>query len=199
MVEDKRDRYLATLRKEADRLGNLVENVLSFAKIERSKSSASTRTTLRVDDFVERIEQRLERRCTEAGLRLEVESPDDVASMTIEIDPAAAEQILFNLVDNAAKYAPSDDDGRVLLSTATSRRSVQFRVRDFGPGISPDERRKVFEPFAKGRAHEAGTQPGVGLGLALCRRLAKSMGGTLELEDATPGCVFVLTLPGRSS
>lgn len=199
MVEDKRDRYVATLRKEADRLGNLVENVLSFAKIERRKSSASTRTKLRVDEFVERIEQRLDRRCVEAGLRLEVESPDDVAQMTIELDPAAAEQVLFNLVDNAAKYAPSDEDGRVLLSTAVGRRAVEFRVRDFGPGISPDERRKIFEPFAKGRAHEAGTQPGVGLGLALCRRLAKSMGGTLELEDATPGCAFVLTLPrGRS-
>lgn len=195
MVEDKRDRYVATLRKEADRLGNLVENVLSFAKIERRRSSPSSRTTLGVDAFVERIEQRLERRCAEAGMRLEVESTDAVAGMTLELDPAAAEQILFNLVDNAAKYAPSDADARVVLSAAPHGRMVELRVRDFGPGISPDERRKIFEPFAKGKAHEAGTQPGVGLGLALCRRLAKDMGGTLELEDASPGCAFVLRLP----
>jgi signal transduction histidine kinase len=74
-------------------------------------------------------------------------------------------------------------------------RHLELRVRDFGPGIPADERRKIFEPFAKTEAHAAGTQPGVGLGLALCRRLAHQMSGDLRLEPANPGATFVLTLP----
>jgi signal transduction histidine kinase len=188
MVEEKRDRYVATLRREADRLGHLVENVLSYARIEGGRSTGSIET-LPTSELVARVEHRLAQRCAEAGMELEVELDDDDAR--VRVDPTAAEQILFNLVDNAAKYAPSKDDPRIVLSV----RAGEFRVRDFGPGIPDDERRKIFEPFAKGNAHAAGTQPGVGLGLALCRRLAQAMHGELTVERARPGAAFVLRLP----
>lgn len=128
-------------------------------------------------------------------MELEIDVPEDAGAAEVRIDPTAAEQILFNLVDNAAKYAPSEEHPRIVLSVRRDGREVELRVRDFGPGIPADERRKVFEPFAKADAHAAGTQPGVGLGLALCRRLARQMGGDLRLEAASPGAAFVLTLP----
>ena len=187
MVEEKRDRYVATLRREADRLGHLVENVLSYARIEGGRSTG-TLESLDTTELVARVERRLAERCAEAGMELEVELDDDPKK--VRVDPTAAEQILFNLVDNAAKYAPSKEDPRIVLSV----RGTEFRVRDFGPGIPDDERRKIFEPFAKGNAHAAGTKPGVGLGLALCRRLARQMKGDLRVEPAEPGAVFVLTL-----
>ena len=195
MVEGrKRDRYVATLRREAERLGHLVENVLSYARIEGGRGRATVET-LAADDIIERVQRRLAERCAEAGMQLELDVPDDAGASQIRIDPTAAEQILFNLVDNAAKYAPSEEQPRIVLSVRRTARHVELRVRDFGPGIPADERRKVFEPFAKSEAHAAGTQPGVGLGLALCRRLARQMGGDLRLENADPGAVFVLTLP----
>jgi signal transduction histidine kinase len=195
MVEPKkRDHYVATLRREAERLGHLVENVLSYARIEGGRGRA-TMETMAADSVIARVERRLAERCAEAGMLLELDVPEDAGTVQIRMDPTAAEQILFNLVDNAAKYAPSDVDPRIVLSVRREGRHVELRVRDFGPGIPADERRKVFEPFAKSEAHAAGTQPGVGLGLALCRRLARQMGGDLRLDNADPGAAFVLTLP----
>ncbi|MCR9159602.1 MAG: sensor histidine kinase [Nannocystaceae bacterium] len=194
MVEAKRDRYIATLRSEADRLGHLVENVLSYARIESDRAERS-RERLAAGTLIERIEPRLVERCEASGSRLELAVDDDSAHALVEVDPAAIEQILLNLVDNAAKYAPTDDGpARMVLETRTEVRFVRVAIRDHGPGIPASERRKVFEPFSKARADEAGTKPGVGLGLALCRRLARAHGGDLTVEDAKPGARFVLTL-----
>jgi len=71
-----------------------------------------------------------------------------------------------------------------------------LRVRDHGQGISAEAARRLFQPFSKSAHEAAHTAPGVGLGLALCRRLSRSMGGDLRLEALTRGgAYFVLTLP----
>ena len=101
----------------------------------------------------------------------------------------------FGYAYNAAKYAPSDDGpARMVPESRDDGRFVRVAVRDYGPGIPTSERRKVFEPFSKAKRDEAGTKPGVGLGLALCRRLARAHGGDLTVEDAKPGARFVLSL-----
>ena len=81
--------------------------------------------------------------------------------------------------------------------TSVTEGRVNFEVRDFGPGIAVDEIHKVFRPFEKADEHAAGTLPGVGLGLALCRRLADAMHGELRLSEAQPGARFELQLPLR--
>jgi signal transduction histidine kinase len=195
MVEpDKRARYLATMRRESERLGQLVENVLSYARIESDRARVQ-REGMSVAEVVARVEDRLRDRAAAAGLRLELALPDDVACARVEVDPAATEQILFNLVDNAAKYAPSSDEPRIALRGELAGARVRLHVRDFGPGVPREERAGIFAPFAKGTAHQAGTQPGVGLGLALARRLARAMGGELALGESDRGADFVLELP----
>jgi signal transduction histidine kinase len=192
--ESKRSKYLGTLRREADRLGHLVENVLAYARIESRKGAAS-RETMRVADILDRMRARLEDRASQADLELQVEVDPEVAKREIEVDPTAIEQILFNLVDNAAKYAPSDDDPILELSATETQAGIALRLRDHGPGIPDDEVRTVFEPFAKAKAHASGTKPGVGIGLALSRDLARQMGGELKYEPARPGAAFILELP----
>jgi signal transduction histidine kinase len=210
--EGKRVRYLGTLRREADRLGELVENVLAYARIESDRAPLAPET-LAVAKLVERVRERLEERSRAGGLELHVELPPALADVAVRVDPAAVEQILFNLVDNATKYAPSrqaslgaetsdDDDGPSatasrleLRAAAAGRGRIELSVRDHGPGIDAAEREAIFEPFSKARAHASGTQPGVGLGLALSRRLAQQLGGTLWVEAAEPGARFVLTVP----
>jgi signal transduction histidine kinase len=113
----------------------------------------------------------------------------------VRVDLVAVEQILFNLVDNAAKYGATEADPSIELRVSRVGSTIEIAVRDFGPGVPEAERTRVFEPFAKASAHEAGTKPGVGLGLALSRRLAVQMGGKLELRAAERGAMFVLTLP----
>lgn len=195
MVEHKRDRYVAILRREADRLAGLVENVLAYARIE-SERAVGKPETMSVGGLLDRVADRLRERCAAAGMQLEFEMSERDRDIELEVDPAAVEQILFNLVDNATKYAGSNaDDPRVRLELEVQARKVGLHVRDFGPGVAAGDLRRIFEPFTKAKADAAGTQPGVGLGLALSRRLARQMGGELSVTSEGRGADFILTLP----
>ena len=113
------------------------------------------------------------------------------------IDSNALEHILFNLIDNAAKYAAGSEPPVVSIGISNNNNRLEIKVSDFGPGISHAECKKVFRPFHKSAKQAAETKPGVGLGLALSNRLARSMGGKLSCgnrDDGHTGAVFALTL-----
>jgi signal transduction histidine kinase len=193
--EPQRREYLETLRREALRLGHLVENVLAFGRVERGKVLRRPEP-LRLSELLDRCGDRLRERAAAAGMELHTGEPGELAVLG---EPGALEQILFNLVDNACKYAAGADDRRIMLSVLGQGVFVRVRVRDFGPGVSRDDRRRLFVPFSRSAAHAAGSAPGVGLGLALCRSLARSLRGTLELESVDgPGACFVLRLRAAS-
>ena len=196
--EEKRQSYLSTLRREAERLGHLVENVLAYARLERG--SARTRVeTVTLQQLIERVKGRLLERADQAGMNLVVKADEPELMTRVRVDTAAVEQILFNLVDNACKYAAAASKRTVLLEAARNGRSISLRVRDFGAGISKAGARRLFRPFSKSAHEAAHSAPGVGLGLALCRRLSRSMGGNLKLDETiTEGACFVLSLPASS-
>jgi K+-sensing histidine kinase KdpD len=185
------------LRVEADRLTHLVENVLLYARLERS-NPRRCRTRLPVTDLLHRFQQRLAQRVEQADMELQVDMSSEVAKQTVETDPAAVEQIVFNLVDNACKYAGDAHDRRIQIGLAIRHRGLELSVRDFGPGVSAHQARHLFRPFCKSADEAARSAPGVGLGLALCRRLAQDLGGQLTWkQDGQAGACFVLRLPIR--
>lgn len=188
---EKRGDYLRVLSREADRLAHLVENVLSFSQIERGSARSAVRE-IAVDGFLESLRERFEARLATAEMRLEMYIP---CKLRLRVDAAAVEHILFNLIDNAAKYAASGNPPVVEIRTETRFRHLKIIVSDSGPGIPVSERRRIFQAFHKSAREAAESRPGVGLGLALSRRLAKSMGGGLECVDAEQGARFVLSLP----
>ena len=98
--------------------------------------------------------------------------------------------ILVNLIGNAVRHSP--DGSTVAISFEVSGNQVQAHVTDNGPGIDPADQQRIFERFQRARA----TRDGAGLGLAIARRLARSMGGDILLES-TPGqgARFTLSLP----
>ena len=192
---EQRQRYLETLRVEADRLAHLVENVLQYARLERGRPG-KRREEVSVNHLLDRCQSRLADRAAQAEMKLVVEAPEESGELRLATDSAAVEQILFNLVDNACKYAVAAADKRIHLAIDVQSRRVAFIVRDHGPGISAAGRRRLFQPFSKSVHEAANTAPGVGLGLALSRRLAADLGGRLELQSPPEGgCAFVLTLP----
>jgi len=192
---DQRQRYLETLRVEADRLAHLVENVLQYARLERGRPGKRREETS-IASLLDRCESRLADRAAQGEMKLHVEVADADREATLATDSAAVEQILFNLVDNACKYAAGSTDKRIHLEITSDARRVRIAVRDHGPGISRTGRKKLFQPFSKSVHEAASTAPGVGLGLALCRRLAADLGCRLDLESpADGGAIFVLTLP----
>ncbi len=197
--EARRRHYLETLRTESERLSHLVENVLSYSRIERGRAAGRVEATTPAE-LLGRVRERLEARLGQAGMTLRIDCAGDVAERTLETDRTVVEQILFNLVDNAAKYARTPDrppGGVALEVAATARGGLALRVRDAGPGLPAGARRRLFQPFSKSAHEAANSQPGVGLGLALCRRLARDeLHGDLVLEASDArGTVFRLELP----
>ena len=191
---DKQRHYAQTLRTQADRLSLLVENVLQFAKLERSPQPLPTETVT-IAQMLERFEDRLIERAQQAELKIVTEVPAAVGDVSISTQPAAVEQIVFNLVDNACKYGVPSTSGEIKISANLNGGTVCVAVTDDGPGVSSSGVREMFRPFHKSDQDAASTAPGVGLGLALSRRLAQSIGGKLDVENIETGACFNLSIP----
>jgi signal transduction histidine kinase len=196
--EESRVEYLQTLQRESDRLSVLVENVLAYARLEDGRSRLA-RETIRVSDLMERscaapTEQLLN---GTHQLRLNVTVPEGT---NVQTDPSAVEQILFNLVDNACKYGRSGAAACIDIRANLAPGQLVIQVRDQGPGVSPKATRAIFRPFDRGSVDAADPNPGIGLGLALCRGLAQDLGGQLNLLPSDEaGACFELRLPLLSS
>jgi signal transduction histidine kinase len=173
--------YLRTLRREASRLSHLVENVLAYARLERGRPGGPLQR-ISVAEMLEPIRARLAERTSQAGMELVFDATEEALSTPVQASPSIVEQILFNLVDNACKYAAGAADKRIHLAVRRQGRSVQVQVRDHGPGIARRTARRMLRPFFKSAKEAANTAPGVGLGLALSRRLARDMGARLLLS-----------------
>jgi signal transduction histidine kinase len=187
--------YLRTLQAEGTRLSHLVENVLAYARLERGRPRRH-QEAVPVPALLERITERLSERVRRAGMEIVVKVAPAAGAVSVRTDLGVVEQIVFNLVDNACKYAAGGEDKRIHLEAERAGRWIVLRVRDHGPGIVREERGRMFRPFCKSARHAAESAPGVGLGLALSRRLARQVGGRLRLIDgADAGACFELRLP----
>ncbi len=194
---ERQQQYAQTLKVEAERLWHLVENVLQFARLERTNRKARLEE-ITLEETWQRFIGRLEGRADRASMKLQIEIPAALNTLQLRTDPGTIEQILFNLVDNACKYAKDAEDKRICITGSQDKSVLTLAVRDFGPGVDKKDRRRMFQPFSKSDLDAANTAQGVGLGLALCRRMAKSLGGQLKFSDAQPGAELILELPIRS-
>jgi signal transduction histidine kinase len=187
-------RYLQTLRGQALRLTHLVENVLAYARLERGRIDGRVES-LAVEDLLGRLQGRLAAHAEQAGLELLMDVGTEAADVAVRANPSAVEQVLFNLVDNACKYASAATDRRILVTARLCAGGAEVSVRDHGPGIAAAARRRLFRSFSKSVEEAAHSAPGIGLGLALSRRLARDMGGDLRLDPSVnDGACFVLSL-----
>jgi len=215
---ERRDEYLRTLNDESERLSQLVAGVLEYSRLEHDSARLSP-ATLTVDRLLESVRERYESQCRAADRQLVVEV-NGLAGRSWRTDPDLTVQILGTLIDNACKYAREAGDPRIVLSASLAGSAVRttpgddtpehdaqtqniasgrlrLEVRDFGPGVSRRERRRVFKPFRRGHGC-ATNSAGIGLGLALAQRWAKLLGGKLELRGDRahrPGACFCLTIP----
>jgi signal transduction histidine kinase len=193
--EEKKKDYLNVLTSEADRLSHLVENVLAYARLERGRPGGRIEK-IKLEDIIERAKEQLARRAEQAGMNISIEPKGDSFSAKVMADVSAVERILFNLVDNACKYASDASDKTIHLQTTTEKDAAVIRIRDHGPGVPGTDEGQLFKPFHKSAKEAANSAPGVGLGLALSHRLAREMGGDLYLDRSIKtGACFVLKLP----
>lgn len=186
------DEYLRTLEAESCRLVGLVENVLSYARLEEG-GELPPRERLTASRLLESLMPAIERSADPAS----IEFVDESGDAELVTDPSAVGQVLGNLVENAVKYgAPVDGSPHgIRVALGAHSGSIRLDVIDQGPGITAEMRGRMFAPFDRAGRDSSDSAPGVGLGLALCRRLASQLGGRLDWVPAEKGATFRLTLP----
>jgi signal transduction histidine kinase len=129
-----------------------------------------------------------------AERRTEIELPAELPLLIA--DRTQLVQLLQNLIANAVKFGPRLD-GSVMVAVARVPGAWRVAVSDQGPGIAPEDRERIFEPFE--RLPAGRREPGTGLGLAICRRVAENHGGSLTVDPARGGgATFAFTLPDRT-
>jgi len=124
----------------------------------------------------------------------------DVEPATVRCSPGLLRQVLWNLSENSVKYRRSDVQLEIDIRGRAKQEAYEFSVSDNGSGMPPEEARRAFEPFFRGREHGRST-PGTGLGLSIVKRLIEANGGTVSI-DSQPGrgTKFEINLPlGRAA
>lgn len=190
--EEKRTDYLRTIGRETQRLARLVGNALEFSRLEQGKKKFDL-APLDVGAVLGRLLDTHAPRLAEAGLRVERHLP--TTPLTLTTDRDALEQIVLNLLDNAAKYAASGGEVTVELEVRSAG-GATVRVLDRGPGVPATHRERVFEKFHRVDDALTAEQSGTGLGLSIARQLARGLGGDVRCEPREGGgAVFILDLP----
>jgi two-component system sensor histidine kinase KdpD len=187
--EEQREELLSTVQDEAEQLNRFVGNLLAMTRLE-SGAIELKRGPVDVGEVVGSALQRAGG--VLAQHRVEVRLPPDLP--LLQLDAVLLEQALFNLLDNAAKYAPPGS--LVAIEARRDGDVLRLRVLDEGGGIPDADLERVFDKFY--RVQKADRQrAGTGLGLAICRGFVEAMGGTIVAGNRTDrsGAVFTITLP----
>jgi two-component system sensor histidine kinase KdpD len=184
--DETRKELLETVCDEAERLDRIVANLLSLSRIEAGALTPD-RQAVDLDELVADRLRRLGPLFRQ--VRVQVDIPPDLP--LVDGDYTQLDQVVTNLVENAARHAPPAS--LVRISAEARNGMVELRVADEGIGVPEYERRRIFEPFRKGEGSRSS-----GVGLAICKAIVEAHGGTIEV-DRTPGggATFVVCLPMR--
>jgi signal transduction histidine kinase/CheY-like chemotaxis protein/purine-cytosine permease-like protein len=178
---------VSIIKKSGEHLLSLIEDTLDIARIESGKFALDIRP-LAFPAFVQQLVGmfELQARAKGLGFRFEIDS-DGALPAVVRADEKRLRQILINIIGNAVKYTLT---GAIRVKLTYRREMALFEITDSGPGISPEDIKLIFEPFARGSAR-AGTS-GTGLGLTISRMLTDLMGGelTVDSDDGGGGSVF---------
>lgn len=193
----RRERGLDIARRQALQLRRIVDDLLDIARVTQGKIVLrKERVFLAV--LVERAIDGARARIDERGHTLSVSVPPDISDLTVDADAGRIEQVLVNLLTNAAKYTLPG--GRIEVVAERAPREIVLRVRDNGIGISAEMLPEVFNLFSQGNRSLDRSEGGLGLGLALVQRLVELHGGCVEArsDGCGKGAEFVVRLPASA-
>lgn len=185
--------YLQLISKENGRLSRLIDNFLTFSRMERNKQAFQMRRvspTVIAHNAAEAVHTKFDR----PSCRFETEIPEDLPDVTA--DPDAMVTVLVNLLDNAYKY--SRDEKHIVLRVTSENGSVRFAVSDHGVGIPRRALKRIFTRFYQVDRTLSRRAEGCGLGLSIARFIIDAHGGTIRVESRPGhGSTFTVTLPAK--
>lgn len=173
--------YVGKIQRELKYLGRVVEDFLDFAR-----EPKLTREELDVRVLLHEIAELARPEADARGHTIEIDAPE---SIRVLADAATLRRAFLNLVRNAVQICP--EGARIRLIGREIGGRIELCVEDDGPGVPPEARAQLFTPFFTTR------EKGLGLGLALVRRIAEAHGGTARLAESEQGAAFVVELPAR--
>jgi len=187
-----RERLLAIVIGESERLSRLINQILDMAKL-RSGEIRWRRERVDLGEVVREALASLQPILRDKGVLTSALLP--ASGPCVEVDRDRLMQVLINLLSNAAKFAPVDR-GQINLRILDEAENIRVEVEDNGPGIVPEEREAIFERFRQGGNTLTDKPKGTGLGLAISREIIQAFGGRLWAEEAADsGARFVFVLP----
>ena len=187
--ETARQQIYTDIFSESMWLIEMVENLLYATRIEDGRMQLNISVEI-LDDIVQEAVRHTER--THPKRNIIVDMYDEI--IPVMADANLIVQVIVNLMDNAVKY--SDEDSDVTVSVHLENEYAVISVSDHGTGISDEEKERVFDMFYTGGSRSSDSRRSLGLGLALCRSIITSHGGTISVSDNIPnGTVVSFTLP----
>jgi len=180
------------IERQIEDMTRLIDDLLDVSRITRGKIELR-RQAVALSAIVERAVETARPLIDARGHRLTLDLPAE--PVTLLADAARLEQVLANLLNNAAKY--TDVGGRIRVTARAAGQELTVSVEDNGPGLSPELRAHVFELFMQGPQTRARARGGLGIGLTLVRRLVELHGGTVEARSNGPGtgAEFIVRMP----
>ncbi len=193
MTEQDDPRYALSkdIYEDADWLHGLVENILSLTRFQDQRFSLKKEPEA-VEEVIGAALVVMEKRMP--NREIDVEIPDTL--LLVPMDARLISQVLVNLLDNAVKHTPADQQIKVSVSVQEELQQVKFSVMDRGCGIPADALTQVFQMFYTTSQKEASSKKGIGIGLPICQSIVEAHGGKIWAENRPDGgAKFTFTLP----
>lgn len=185
LEEQKQQKIIQTALRETDRLDTLANNILVASQLEGGGYTRS-KEPLDLSDLVLRITHDLRRRYPDRKWEEDVDP-----GCTLTGDPLLLQMLVSNLAENALKYSPRE--GVISFSLKRTDLHITLAVKDEGPGIPDEEKKKIFNKFYRTGQEKTRTTKGTGLGLYLCRKIARDHKAIIKVSDNSPvGSIFTV-------
>ncbi len=191
LTPDQREQLRSHALEESDRLAHLTEKVLLATRAEEGALELHLEETDVMELFRDAVGRARQQMAKDHMISLS--GPDQLHART---DQQALRSIVDNLLENAAKYAPTGT--HIEVEVVAGPEGWRLIVSDEGPGIAPDDQQRIFEKFHRGGSEETRRAKGTGLGLYIVQRLARQLGGSVSVRSRSPhGSIFAASFPTR--
>lgn len=187
--EEEKTGLVSQIHDDSIWLLNMVENLLSITRIKDSEETKVTKSPEVVEEVIAEALQRFKKRHPESSVA--VTMPEDF--IMLPMDPLLIEQVILNLLDNAAVHSSSEKCIELLIQDSAS--SVAFCIKDYGKGIDTELLPRIFDGTGARHTDTSDAHRGMGIGLSICKTIINAHSGTITAANHEHGAEFTFTLP----
>lgn len=192
-INEKQSEAISSITRSSEHLKNLIDDVLSLARIESGKEDPQP-VALKLADMLKHTYRLMQQSALDKGVTLEPLDVEQIENVDVYVDQKHLQQILINLIGNSIKYTPNQ--GKVWISCELFQHTIKIIISDTGVGIPADKLAVLFERFERGKDSYSRSQQGTGIGLNLTKRLVELNSGNIGVEsEAGVGSNFWITIP----